>query len=175
MADVRDAARQVGGEIAHDAASAGKPVFVGGYASSSAPTAVSANGDMANLWVDLNGRPQVVMGPSSGGVGMDAFRNSAVLASAIAVKSSAGNLYMVHIENSNSSKAYLQFYDLGAGSVVVGTTTPTLTLLIPATGGYDGFLPVPFAFATAISIAATTTATGGTAPGTGLLVNIGYK
>ena len=175
MADVRDAGRQVGGEVAHDAASAGKPVFVGGYASAAAPTAVSADGDICNLWVALFGRPQVVGSASAGGVGLDTSRTTALSNTATAIKSSAGNIYLLHVENPNSSKAYLQFYDVAAGSVTVGTTTPKLSLLIPATGGHDGYLPIPIAFGTAITVAATTTATGGAAPTTGLLVNIGYK
>ena len=175
MADVRDAGRQVGGEIAHDAVSAGKPVFVGGYASASAPANVSADGDICSLWLDRSGRVQIILHASAAAVGMDSFRNTAITNAAVAVKSSAGNLYWLHVENAGTAKAYLNFYDGAAGGITVGSTTPTLSLVIPASGGYTDPLPLPVAFATAITIAATTTPTGGTAPGTALLVNLGYK
>lgn len=58
MADVRDGARQVGGEVAHDAVDAGNPVKIGGKAASSVPTAV-ANADRVNAFFDLAGRQAI--------------------------------------------------------------------------------------------------------------------
>lgn len=109
-------------------------------------------------------------------VGMTRFRNTALSNTAVAVKSSAGNLYYYHVYNTNSSDCFLQFYNVAQGSVTVGTTTPDLTFVIPGGGGVlDGsFDSSPFSFSTAITIAATTTITGGTAPGTGFLVALGY-
>lgn len=49
----------VGGLVAHDAAYSGNPLPLGAYASASAPTAVTADGDMTRLWCDRNGRLQV--------------------------------------------------------------------------------------------------------------------
>lgn len=49
------------GSQSHDAVDSGAPVKVGGYASSTAPTAVSANGDRVNAWYDLNGRAVVLI------------------------------------------------------------------------------------------------------------------
>jgi hypothetical protein len=41
--------------VAHDAADAGNPLKIGGYASSTVPTAVSASADRVNAWYTLNG------------------------------------------------------------------------------------------------------------------------
>jgi len=107
--------------------------------------------------------------------GMTRFRNTALSNTATAVKASAGNLYYYHVYNSNAADAFLQLYNVAQGSVTVGTTTPDLTLAIPAGGVLDGsFDGAPFSFSTAITIAATTTITGGSAPSTGLLVAMGY-
>lgn len=41
--------------VAHDAADSGSPAKIGGYASTTPPTAVSAAGDRVNAWFTLNG------------------------------------------------------------------------------------------------------------------------
>jgi len=53
---------EVVGDAAHDAAAAGNPVLVGAYASSSAPTAVSANGDAVRLWATTAGALNIADG-----------------------------------------------------------------------------------------------------------------
>ena len=47
------------GFTAADAPVAGNPFIMGGYGSSTTPTAMSANGDATPLWTDLSGRPQI--------------------------------------------------------------------------------------------------------------------
>jgi len=108
--------------------------------------------------------------------GTTPFRNTAVTNTAVAVKASAGNLYYYHAYNTNTADCFLQFYDVASGSVTVGTTTPTLTMAIASGAVLDGSLGSgPFSFGTAITIATTTTATGGAACTTALLVDLGYK
>ncbi len=102
------------------------------------------------------------------------FRNAALSNTAVAVKAAAGTLAGCHIYNPNSSESFVQFYNVAQGSVTVGTTTPDYTLFIPAFGAVDGGI-LPIAFSTAITVAATTTIGGGTAPSTALLVNLQYK
>lgn len=94
-----------------------------------------------------------------------------------AVKSSAGNVYGFSLKNTTAADAYIQMFDLATGSVTLGTTTPKLSFWIPASGSYDYAFngESKLTFATAISIAVTTTATGSTAPATGLVANIFYK
>lgn len=95
------------------------------------------------------------------------------------LKGSAGNLYFLEVSNPNSTDAYIQLFDLATGSVTVGTTTPKLSLLVPAGNGtnygaMDKVFTIPIAFATAITYACTTTATGSTDPTVGLIINAGY-
>lgn len=53
------------GNVAHDAVDSGNPVKIGGYASSTAPTAV-AIGDRVNAWYTLTGRACVSLVANSG-------------------------------------------------------------------------------------------------------------
>ncbi len=55
-----------GGTAAHDAVDSGQPVKIGGYASATAPTAVSASGDRVNAWYGLTGNAAVFLTDSSG-------------------------------------------------------------------------------------------------------------
>ena len=56
---------QVVGNVAHDAVDAGNPIKTGGYASSTAPAAVS-NGDRVNSWLSPNGADVVSLADMSG-------------------------------------------------------------------------------------------------------------
>lgn len=91
------------------------------------------------------------------------------------IKATRGRVTWYHIYNPNSVVIYVHFYDLAAASVVVGTTVPVVSLAIPSITGapvtLDGSVLYGIPFATAISVAATTTPTGGTAPATALLFN----
>jgi hypothetical protein len=90
------------------------------------------------------------------------------------VKASAGKVGWLDCANPNSLEAYLQFLDNAAPTL--GTTVPVMAI---------GFMPnqmknIPFAdvgvnFATAIKVAATTTATGSTAPTLALDCNVGFN
>lgn len=91
------------------------------------------------------------------------------------VKASAGQLYGWYIYNSNSSAAYVQFFDVANASITLGTTAPTFALGIPASSGANVFTDSGIAFATAINWAATTTRTGSTAPTNTVDVNFFYK
>lgn len=96
--------------------------------------------------------------------------------SAVSVKGSAGQLFGLQCGNTNASEEYVQIYNVASGSVTVGSTSPTLSVPIAATatGGLMISL-VGIQFGTAISVAATTTATGGSAPGTALDCNAFYN
>src|ERR1019366_5173382 len=94
---------------------------------------------------------------------------------AVSIKSSAGTLGMLICGNVNSSQEYIQVYNIASGSVSVGSSTPVLSIPIPAAanGGFT-LSVVGITFSTAISVAATTTATGGSAPSTALDCNAAY-
>lgn len=74
-------------------------------------------------------------------------------------KAGAGQLYGWHITNTATSTRYVKFYDGLASSVVVGTTTPKLT--IPIAGSADDVSAnllgaAGIHFDTGITVAATT-------------------
>ena len=103
------------------------------------------------------------------------FFNAALVATVVSVKGVPGMLSWTDIYNPNATIAYVQVFDAATtGAVTLGTTPPRLSLPVPATGtlalNFDraGFL-------NGIQIAATTTSTGSTAPGTGLVVNLGIR
>jgi hypothetical protein len=117
-----------------------------------------------------------VIGAASDALACDTFRNAAVTNTAVAAKTSPGTLYGYHVANSGASAAWCQFYDVAQGSVTVGTTTPKLSLLVPAGACLDAPSVVPgIAFGVAITVGASTTAAGGTAPSTALAVNLILK
>jgi hypothetical protein len=93
---------------------------------------------------------------------------------AVTIKASAGQLAMLEGYNPNAAQIYIQVFD--SASPTVGTTTPVLSIPIAA-GGTGGFTLslAGVQFANAITVAATTTATGSTAPGTTLDCNAAYN
>lgn len=112
--------------------------------------------------------------PGATGPAATGYRNAAVLASPQAVKTSGGRILNYRIANPNSTWSYIQVYNTAVAGTTVGTTVPLVTLGIPANSVLDGTWMFSFNFGTAITIAATTTATGSTAPANGLIVNLGY-
>lgn len=91
------------------------------------------------------------------------------------VKASSGKLGFVGCFNPNSLVAYMQVFDT-SGTVTLGTTTPVLSLPIyPGTNPQVQDMGFGTNFANAIKVAATTTATGSTAPTTSLDCNAGYN
>lgn len=79
----------------------------------------------------------------------------------------------LQIFNPSNATAYVQIYDT-AGAVVVGTTTPVWSIGIAA-GASVSMADVNLAFANAIKVAATTTATGSSAPSSSLQANFSYR
>ncbi len=113
------------------------------------------------------------LSPSTTATAATLFRNAAVLATPLAVKTSAGRIYGYHLHNPNTAVSYVHLYNATTANVTVGTTTPAVSLGIPANASLDlssavALLP----FGTAISVAATTTVGGATAPATGIVANI---
>lgn len=77
------------------------------------------------------------------------------------VKTSAGQVYGYSITNRATATRYVKFYNATAATVVVGTTTPVMTLGIPGNSSDATMLSAAFggmgiAFGTAITVAATT-------------------
>lgn len=99
---------------------------------------------------------------------------TALTATAQAVKATAGTFGGYYIYNPNAAATYVHLYNVAQGSVTVGTTAAKLTFCIPATGGANLEILAGIPFSTAISISATTTGGGNTAPSTALEALIWY-
>lgn len=109
---------------------------------------------------------------TSGGL---SYSWNSIKATATSIKGSAGQVYGRYIYNNNSSVMYVQFFNTASGSVTLGTTTPVYSIGIPATSGANVFIPQGIAHSTAITIAATTTATGSSNPTNNVDINIFFK
>lgn len=72
------------------------------------------------------------------------------------VKATAGVVYTILIDNRSASARYVKFYNATAANVTVGTTTPVMTLTMEGSQGLALSIPQGIAFATAITVAATT-------------------
>jgi hypothetical protein len=103
--------------------------------------------------------------------------NALLTNSAVSVVSGQHNLQTIILYNPNASVEYIQLFDALAANVTVGTTVPKMVVPIPASSTID--LPIEnsaqITFFTGIVVAATTTATGASAPGTGITANIIFQ
>ena len=98
-------------------------------------------------------------------------QSSSLVNAPIQLTANPGDILYLNIENPHASdKAYVQFFDALAVDVVLGTTKPRRSIVIPGGSVWDGQFTVPMAFDTAITIAATTTREGSTTPSTALIV-----
>lgn len=99
--------------------------------------------------------------------------------SAQAVKASAGTFGGYFINNPNTADSWLHVYNVAAGSVTVGTTTPKLTFRIPGiaanSAGANLELARGVTYGTAISIACTSSAGGTGAPSAALEADIFFN
>lgn len=138
-------------------------------------------GDIGMARMTLDRKQVVTLAPSATTEGWDSANFTsgdtftALTNSAQPIKASAGKFGGYYIYNPNSSATYVIVYNVAHGSVTVGTTTPKLVFCIPATSGANLELTVGIAFDTAMSIAATTTGGGNTAPTTALEAMVWYK
>jgi hypothetical protein len=103
--------------------------------------------------------------------------NTALTNTVVSVKASAaGRFGGYFISNPNATVACMQVFDVAtSGGVTLGTTRPTMAICIPATSAANWEITNGTAMANGIQIAATTTASGSTAPSTGLDVTVLYK
>lgn len=98
-----------------------------------------------------------------------------VAATVVAIKASPGVLFGLQILNTTGAAAYVQIFDVATGGVTLATTTPDMEFLVPT--GAELIVPLPdrgVNFATAISIASTTTEKGLTGSAAGVQVFAQY-
>lgn len=147
-----------------------------------APAAhAGADGDYESLHVNAEGGLWVTNTPSASG-GLSIFRSLDLDETEEEVKATAGSVYGMWVTNTATATRFLKFYNATAANVTVGSTTPVITIGIPGNTSDD--IAAVFAgahgiaFATAITVAATTGAadadTG--APGTGdIVIDLFFK
>lgn len=132
-----------------------------------------ATNEVGAMWTTLtpsvNGGLSTAMFSGSDG-------SSILVATAQAVKASAGALYGYYAYNPEAAVTFVHFYNTAAGSVTVGTTNPLMSFAIPAGSAANLSFPMGVTFSNAgWSVAATTTAGGNTAPATGVSLVVWYK
>lgn len=115
-----------------------------------------------------------ILTTSAGSAGLLSYVNASTSALAV-VKGSAGRLHRIIIQNPNTSVAWVQIFNAATtGAVTLGTTAALYSVPILASGVFEDFFDYSDTFSAGIVIAATTTATGATAPTTALYVSLGY-
>lgn len=165
------------GPTAADAAIAAAPMTVGGRASDAVPSAMSADGDVVNSWMGRRGETIVAIEPKAFG-GCSIYRTIDLDETEEEVKSTAGTLYGWFIHNKAATTLYVKIYNATAASVTVGTTTPAMTIPIPAGASANVEYTNGIAFSTAICIAATTgvaDADTGAPAANDVIMNVFYK
>lgn len=101
-------------------------------------------------------------------IGAQSFFNDAVT-TPITIKTDAGALHALRLVNTTAQPAYLQIFDLVAGSVTLGTTPAKWTIRLAGSESMTLPLPKPVLIGkmsgsnAGISVAGTTTA-GGSSP-----------
>lgn len=99
--------------------------------------------------------------------GLTLFRQFCPSAATVApVKTSGGKIHNIRCINTVASVRYLKVFNAASGSVVVGTTTPVLTFLIPASSSLiiQDLFGISFAAAISMVITAGTGLDTDTAP-----------
>lgn len=148
-----------------------------GTSGTGVPAAGSLGFDGTNwqaLKTDTSGNVQVTPTPGTGG-GWSVSSTTALSTTKVAVKASAGTFGGYMIFNPNTVESHVQVFNAASGSVTLGTTSPTYVLTIPANSAANLELTCGINHSTAITVAATTTATGSTGPTTALQATIFYK
>lgn len=109
------------------------------------------------------------------------FTDTAMGATADAIKASSTVVYYITIDNSaNGAASYVKLFNLAAGSVTVGTTVPDEVIYVPASGkvlqNYFSTAAPGKTFGIALSAACVTVGgtTGNTAPSSSVVVSIIY-
>jgi hypothetical protein len=72
------------------------------------------------------------------------------------IKATAGQVFGWYIFNAAATTHYVKFYNATAANVTVGSTTPVMTIPVPAGSAANVFTDTGIAFGTAITAAATT-------------------
>ena len=95
----------------------------------------------------------------------------------IDIKGSSAVIYSLELDNSlNGADTYVKFWNVASGSVVLGTTAPELSILVPANATLNLIFVTGVTYGTALSVAAVTTAgtAGSVAPAANFALKVVY-
>lgn len=169
----------VAGSVLEDTAHvAGEAIMQNGVRRiDTAATSAGTSGDWATMDASAEGALWSTLTPTTTS-GCTIFRSIDLDESEEEIKATAGNVYGYYFYNAAASIRYLKFYNLTAANTTVGTSTPVLTIPVPATTAGHVTFPYAVGFSTAISAAVTTgladNDTG--APGANdFIINVYYK
>lgn len=126
-----------------------------GFFADEASTDSVDEGDLGAARMTLDRKQIVTPQPHTAG-GLSIFRSIDLDETEEEIKATAGQLYGYYFSNSNAAARFLKFYNATAANVTVGTTTPVLTLYLPATSAGHVAFTHGVTFDTAITAAATT-------------------
>ena len=110
--------------------------------------------------------------------GLSIFRSIDLDESEEDVKTSAGQVFGWYIYNNAATTTYVKFYNATAANTTVGTTTPVLTIPVPAGSAANILSPIGITFSTAICAAATTGVADndtGAPAGNVIIIDVFYK
>jgi hypothetical protein len=111
--------------------------------------------DVTSIAAGTNTIGAVNVKPTTAG-GLTIFRSIDLDETEEEVKATAGQVFGWYIYNDGAAEVYVKLYNATAANVTVGTTTPVMTIPIPATSVANVEFTNGIAFGTAITAAATT-------------------
>lgn len=177
------------GDAANGSAVAGNPVLIAGsdgtdartlfvnssgYAGVIVETALPNGSNTIGAVTQASGPWTVTQTPATSG-GLSTNVQQALTTSA-QVKSTAGQLYGYKIGNTNASTVcYVFFYNTTSAPTIGSTTNLIDQLMIPGGSAAVWSDSNGIAFSSGIYVAVSTSATGSSAPGTGLVITSLYK
>lgn len=147
----------VTGTVLEDTAHvAGEAIIQGGVRRiDTAATSAGTSGDWATMDASAEGAVWATLTPTTTS-GCTIFRSIDLDESEEEIKATAGNIYGYIFSNTVASIRYLKFYNATAANVTVGSTTPVITIALPASSSGHVSFPYPIGFGTAITAAVTT-------------------
>ena len=118
---------------------------------------LSVDDNGSSLTVDNGGTfaVQAALAPATSG-GLTIFRSIDLDESEEDVKTSAGQLYGWYLFNAHTATLYVKLYNATAANTTVGTTTPIMTIPVPAGSAANVEFTNGIAFGTALCAACTT-------------------
>src|SRR5271157_1553237 len=137
-------------------------------------TAITGTGTITPQWDSRNHAPLQTVAVAASTAGSLLSATGSIGATKTAIKTAAGSVYGWYFYNSNSSVAYVQLFANTVAGVTLGTTAPTMSLGIPPGSAANMAFDTGVSYATAITIAITTTRAGATGPTNTVDYNVYY-